>query len=56
MEHCLEVIYWIREIQQIIFKQNLGISAMTREQYVKMNGFSNDFWGWGGEDDDVSTR
>ncbi|KAI1709086.1 beta-1,4-N-acetylgalactosaminyltransferase bre-4 [Ditylenchus destructor] len=33
-----------------------GISAMTREQYIKMNGFSNDYWGWGGEDDDISTR
>jgi beta-1,4-galactosyltransferase 3 len=33
-----------------------GVSAMTRQQYVKMNGFSNDYWGWGGEDDDISTR
>ncbi|KAI6182363.1 Beta-1,4-N-acetylgalactosaminyltransferase bre-4 [Aphelenchoides bicaudatus] len=31
-----------------------GVSAMTRQQYVKMNGFSNDYWGWGGED--ISTR
>ncbi|VDN31839.1 unnamed protein product [Gongylonema pulchrum] len=33
-----------------------GISAMTVEQFVKINGFSNDYWGWGGEDDDLSTR
>lgn len=33
-----------------------GISAMTREQFVAMNGFSNDHWGWGGEDDDISLR
>lgn len=33
-----------------------GISAMTSEHYEKLNGFSNDYWGWGGEDDDVSTR
>ncbi|CAB3407923.1 unnamed protein product [Caenorhabditis bovis] len=33
-----------------------GISALTREHFVKINGFSNDFWGWGGEDDDLATR
>jgi len=29
---------------------------MTREQIEKVNGFSNQFWGWGGEDDDMSWR
>ena len=29
---------------------------MTREQVEKINGLSNDYWGWGGEDDDLSTR
>jgi beta-1,4-galactosyltransferase 3 len=33
-----------------------GISALTRQQLEKINGFSNDYWGWGGEDDDLSTR
>ncbi|GMT00661.1 hypothetical protein PENTCL1PPCAC_22835, partial [Pristionchus entomophagus] len=33
-----------------------GISALTREHVEKINGFSNDYWGWGGEDDDLSTR
>uniref|UniRef100_A0A915DG84 Uncharacterized protein n=1 Tax=Ditylenchus dipsaci TaxID=166011 RepID=A0A915DG84_9BILA len=33
-----------------------GISAMTKQHFRKMNGFSNDYWGWGGEDDDISTR
>jgi len=33
-----------------------GISAMTRQQVEKINGFSNDYWGWGGEDDDLSSR
>ncbi|GMT11980.1 hypothetical protein PFISCL1PPCAC_3277, partial [Pristionchus fissidentatus] len=33
-----------------------GVSAMTRDQMEKVNGFSNEFWGWGGEDDDLSTR
>ncbi|VDK43914.1 unnamed protein product [Anisakis simplex] len=33
-----------------------GISALTKEQFIRINGFSNDYWGWGGEDDDLSTR
>ncbi|XP_040189877.1 beta-1,4-galactosyltransferase 3-like isoform X2 [Rana temporaria] len=33
-----------------------GVSALTPEQYQKVNGFSNSYWGWGGEDDDFSSR
>ncbi|KAK4288343.1 hypothetical protein Pmani_038622 [Petrolisthes manimaculis] len=33
-----------------------GVSAMTVDQFRVVNGFSNKFWGWGGEDDDMSNR
>lgn len=33
-----------------------GVSAMSREQFRLVNGFSNVFWGWGGEDDDMANR
>ncbi|XP_061877990.1 beta-1,4-galactosyltransferase 1-like [Entelurus aequoreus] len=33
-----------------------GVSSLSKEQYLKVNGFSNTFWGWGGEDDDIYNR
>uniref|UniRef100_A0A1I8BX13 Glyco_transf_7N domain-containing protein n=1 Tax=Meloidogyne hapla TaxID=6305 RepID=A0A1I8BX13_MELHA len=33
-----------------------GVLAISVEQLRKINGYSNDFWGWGGEDDDINTR
>ena len=33
-----------------------GVIAMTNNHFVEVNGFSNRFWGWGGEDDDLGRR
>ena len=33
-----------------------GITALTKEQFESLNGFSNSFWGWGGEDDEMASR
>ncbi|KAM9809884.1 beta-1,4-galactosyltransferase 3-like isoform 1-T3 [Syngnathus typhle] len=33
-----------------------GVVAVTPDQYRKMNGFSNQYWGWGKEDDDLWQR
>ncbi|XP_064410729.1 beta-1,4-galactosyltransferase 1-like [Latimeria chalumnae] len=33
-----------------------GVSALSKEQFNKINGFPNDYWGWGGEDDDIYNR
>ena len=33
-----------------------GAIALNRHQYENVNGFSNQFYGWGGEDDDMYRR
>lgn len=33
-----------------------GVTLFSREDFLKVNGFSNDYWGWGCEDDDLFSR
>ena len=33
-----------------------GIVLMRKKDFVHINGFPNDFWGWGGEDDEFGDR
>ena len=33
-----------------------GVSALSRRHFELVNGYSNQFWGWGGEDDDMWSR
>uniref|UniRef100_A0A3P8UBG1 Beta-1,4-galactosyltransferase n=1 Tax=Amphiprion percula TaxID=161767 RepID=A0A3P8UBG1_AMPPE len=33
-----------------------GVSSLFKDQYLKINGFPNTYWGWGGEDDDIYRR
>lgn len=33
-----------------------GVSAVNKEQMLRVNGYSNLYWGWGAEDDDFSYR
>ncbi|XP_006863091.1 PREDICTED: beta-1,4-galactosyltransferase 1 [Chrysochloris asiatica] len=33
-----------------------GVSALSKQQFRTINGFPNNYWGWGGEDDDIFNR
>ena len=33
-----------------------GITQLTKEKFEFVNGYSNQYWGWGGEDDDMFRR
>ena len=33
-----------------------GVLAMRRQHYLLVNGYSTNYWGWGGEDDDMYER
>ncbi len=33
-----------------------GVTLFDKPSFVKINGYSNDYWGWGAEDDDVMFR
>ncbi len=39
---------WFRLPYRTIFG---GVSALTVDQFKSVNGYSNQFFGWGGEDD-----
>ena len=33
-----------------------GVSMLRKEHFEQINGMSNLYWGWGGEDDDLYAR
>ena len=33
-----------------------GVSSVSPRFFEKVNGYSNEYWGWGGEDDDFFLR
>ena len=33
-----------------------GVTLFDKESFLKINGYSNEYWGWGAEDDDIIHR
>ena len=49
------------EAQQFSYKMPYpyyfgGVTLFDPESFIKINGYSNEYWGWGAEDDDVYFR
>ena len=44
-------------LNRLSYKELIGgIQLFSKQHYIMVNGYSNQFWGWGGEDDNLYTR
>ena len=42
---------------RIVFDEYFGgVTMFTTDDFTRINGYSNEYWGWGAEDDDVLLR
>jgi hypothetical protein len=59
-EHIIKDIYSLDESIIGIYTSSCntlgGIVKISKEHYKKMNGFTNDYWGWGCEDKNLQNR
>ncbi|CAF1257886.1 unnamed protein product [Adineta steineri] len=48
----------VDELRYVLMYNHLvgGVLALNKEQFIKVNGWSNLYWGWGAEDDDMAER
>ena len=53
MLECFQIVVFFRRSYTDYFG---GVVAISPEHFARVNGFSNHFYGWGGEDDDFYQR
>ena len=58
---CFVTLYICRTLHKFNYKDHYGtefggVTMLTPGQYIKANGYSNLYWGWGKEDDDMNFR
>ena len=49
----LQVYFFLRLPYEELFG---GVEMFSKDDFVLVNGFSNSFWGWGAEDDNLYKR
>jgi hypothetical protein len=45
-----------RKYEEFYEKYLGGVTLFPKELFISINGFSNEYWGWGAEDDDLRLR
>ena len=56
LEFLVESQVWVITNDSLAMTYNNLHQAFSGEQFEKTNGYSNEYWGWGGEDDDLFMR
>lgn len=60
MQYCLKdcqvQLFWGNFLRLPYVELFGGVTAFTSDHFVRVNGYSNQYYGWGGEDDDMYSR
>ncbi|CAH8593354.1 unnamed protein product [Schistosoma haematobium] len=58
MESVVHLSVGVSTWNYVLYYQSLigGVLKISTSHFIQVNGYSNSYWGWGGEDDDLERR